>query len=52
MTQCTGLQHAAEHMERELTLSEHDKTLLRNAQAITEARRARSLRRDTSSAHD
>jgi hypothetical protein len=52
VAQCTGLQDAAEHMERELTLSEHDKTLLRNAQAITEARRARSLRRDTSSARD
>lgn len=52
VAQCTGLQHAAEHIERELTLSEHDKTLLRNAQAIAEVRRARSMRRDTGERHD
>lgn len=48
MAQCTGLQDVAEHIERELTLDERDKTLLRNAQRIAEERAARSPERDTS----
>lgn len=42
MAQCTGLQDVVEYIERELTLDERDKALLRNAQDVAEARRARS----------
>lgn len=48
MAQCTGLQDVAEHIERELTLDERDKMLLRNAQRVAEERAARSPDRDTS----
>lgn len=48
VAQCTGLQDVAEHIERELTLDERDKALLRIAQNVAKARAARSPDRDTS----